>query len=72
MIGTLLKVAGYLFGGFIFSILAFNILDGTVYNEKIEKYHLTWLVTIILMIFWVPILVVGLAYEFWNDRKKRK
>ena len=34
MIGTLLKVAGYLFGGFIFSILAFNILDGTVYNEK--------------------------------------
>ena len=51
MIGTLLKVAGYLFGGFIFSILAFNILDGTVYNEKIEKYHLTWPVTIILMIF---------------------
>lgn len=72
MIGTLLEIAGYLFAGFIFSILVFNSLDGTVYGEKIEKYHLTWLVTIILMIFWVPIFLIGLAREFWKDMKKRK
>ena len=72
MIGTLLEVAGYLFGGFIFSILVFNRLDGTVYDEKIEKYHLTWPVAIILTIFWAPIFLIGLAYEFWNDIKKRK